>query len=68
MFEQLAGGRAGDAEDDDVFRDSPQLAFAVDTDEINICLEKMLVAAAADGFQPELLSDLRKLAYEYADE
>ncbi|KAI9985452.1 hypothetical protein PInf_004814 [Phytophthora infestans] len=67
LFEQLAGGRVGDADDDDASRDNPQLVFAIITDEINIYLDRMLVAAAAAGFGPALLSDLRNLVYEYPD-
>ncbi|ETK81445.1 hypothetical protein L915_13054 [Phytophthora nicotianae] len=68
LFEQLAsGGQVHDASDDDFTRTSPQLAFTVDMEEIKGCLEKMVAAAAAAGFDSALLSELRGIVFEFGD-
>ncbi|ETP11163.1 hypothetical protein F441_13306 [Phytophthora nicotianae CJ01A1] len=68
LFEQLAsGGQVHDAGDDDFTRTSPLLAFTVDMEEIKGCLEKMVAAAAAAGFDPALLSELRGIVFEFGD-
>ncbi|KAI9990864.1 hypothetical protein PInf_018481 [Phytophthora infestans] len=67
LFDKLASGHVGAADEDDVTSDSPQVAFSVDGDEVYGYLNKMVDAAAAAGFAPGLLEDLRKLVFEYAD-
>ncbi|ETM35265.1 hypothetical protein L914_17798 [Phytophthora nicotianae] len=58
LFEELAsGGHVHDADDDDRARTNPQLAFTVDMGEIKSCLEKMLGAGEATGFDLALLGE-----------
>ncbi|KAG1692925.1 hypothetical protein DVH05_024249 [Phytophthora capsici] len=67
LFDQLESGHVGDADADDVTSDNPQVAFSEDSDVVCGYLNKMVDAAGAAGFAPELLEDLRKLVFEYAD-
>ncbi|POM69604.1 Hypothetical protein PHPALM_14096 [Phytophthora palmivora] len=67
LFDQLASGHVGGADDDDITIDTPKLGFSVNDEEVDGYLNKMLDAAGAAGFEPVLLKDLRKLVFEYAD-